>query len=136
MKLQSKHKVDPSFNMSSMTDIVFLLLIFFILTSNLPISGLRPKLPTSEEPTVQTEKVSVSIKDNGDIIFDNKTVDLAQLEQLLADALEGSTESKDDNTIIILGDKDANFGKIVDVYNVAKKFKEATPVIAFDKPAR
>jgi len=46
MNLRGRNKVDPSFNMSSMTDIVFLLLIFFMLTSTLvTVSAIDVLLP-------------------------------------------------------------------------------------------
>ena len=50
MNLRGRNKVDPSFNMSSMTDIVFLLLIFFMLTSTLvTVSAIDVLLPKAGE---------------------------------------------------------------------------------------
>ncbi|MBV6645551.1 MAG: biopolymer transporter ExbD, partial [Cyclobacteriaceae bacterium] len=49
MNLKSKHKVEASFSMSSMTDVIFLLLIFFMLTASfITPSGLPVNLPTSK----------------------------------------------------------------------------------------
>jgi len=62
MALQSKHKVDASFSMSSMTDIIFLLLIFFMLTSSfITPSGLPVNLPSSETSDIIMQEVTVTI---------------------------------------------------------------------------
>ncbi|MFO0508228.1 MAG: ExbD/TolR family protein, partial [bacterium] len=52
MNLQTRNKVDSAFNMASMTDLIFLLLIFFMLTSSFVTpSGLPVNLPTSKAST-------------------------------------------------------------------------------------
>lgn len=62
MGLQSKHKVDAAFNMSSMTDIIFLLLIFFMLTSSfITPSGLPVNLPSSEASDIVMQEVTVTV---------------------------------------------------------------------------
>ena len=62
MGLRSKNKVSPNFNMSSMTDIVFLLLIFFMLTSTMVSpNALKLLLPSSSTQTRAAQTVSVSI---------------------------------------------------------------------------
>lgn len=65
MSLKSRHKVDPAFSMSSMTDIIFLLLIFFMLTSSfITPSGLPINLPTSKASNIVIQKVSVTISED------------------------------------------------------------------------
>ncbi|MDP6908947.1 MAG: biopolymer transporter ExbD, partial [Flavobacteriales bacterium] len=62
MGLRTRNKVSPNFNMSSMTDIVFLLLIFFMLTSTLvTTNALDLVLPSSKAKSVKKQTVSVSI---------------------------------------------------------------------------
>lgn len=62
MGLQSKHKVDATFSMSSMTDIIFLLLIFFMLTSSfITPSGLPVNLPSSEASDIVMQEVTVTV---------------------------------------------------------------------------
>ncbi len=62
MGLQAKNKVDPAFSMSSMTDIIFLLLIFFMLTSSfITPSGLPVNLPSSETSDIVMQEVTVTI---------------------------------------------------------------------------
>lgn len=93
MKLKSRNKIDASFSMSSMTDIVFLLLIFFVLTSTLaPINVLDLKLPSADGETVQDEQVVVSINNDGQFFIGENPIDKQQLESFLRDAFQNIPE--------------------------------------------
>ena len=62
MNFRGRNKVSPEFNMSSMTDIVFLLLIFFMLTSTLvTVNALDILLPKAQGKTENNKSVAVSI---------------------------------------------------------------------------
>jgi biopolymer transport protein ExbD len=88
MALKSKHKVEPMFSMSSMTDIIFLLLIFFMLTSSfITPSGLPVNLPSSKASTVKLQKVSVTITDGLDYYVGDKKVSRNMLEPELRSRL-------------------------------------------------
>ena len=88
MALNSKHKVEPMFSMSSMTDIIFLLLIFFMLTSSfITPSGLPVNLPTSKAATVELQKVSVTITDNLEFYVNDTKVSRNMLEAELRSRL-------------------------------------------------
>lgn len=84
MDLRSRNKIDPSFSMSSMTDIVFLLLIFFLLTSTMaPTNVLDLVLPKADGDTVQEKRVMVSINNQGQYFLDNEMLPKEQLESQL-----------------------------------------------------
>lgn len=90
MALQSKNKIDTSFSMSSMTDIIFLLLIFFMLTSSfITPSGLPVNLPSSETSDIVMQEVSVSVTRDLRFSVNDKLVAReeikAELEALLRD---------------------------------------------------
>jgi biopolymer transport protein ExbD len=88
MKLQSKHKVASTFSMSSMTDIIFLLLIFFMLTATfITPSGLPVNLPTSNESSIVMQKVTVSITEELDYYVDDQPVTKGQLQGVLRSKL-------------------------------------------------
>lgn len=90
MGLESKHKVDPNFSMSSMTDIVFLLLIFFMLTSSfITPSGLPVSLPTSKRSKIIMQKVSVTITHDLKFYVNSRRVAEAAIERELARELDG-----------------------------------------------
>ena len=91
MALKSKHNVEPLFSMSSMTDIVFLLLVFFMLTSSfITPSGLPVNLPTSKNSTVEMQKVSVTITKELDYYVNDKKISRALLEGELKSKLIGN----------------------------------------------
>lgn len=57
MNLRSKNRVEPMFSMASMTDLIFLLLVFFMLTSSFVTpSGLPVNLPTSVQSKIEVQK--------------------------------------------------------------------------------
>lgn len=88
MALGSKYKVDPGFSMSSMTDIIFLLLIFFMLTSSfITPSGLNVNLPSSKRSEIVMQKVSVTITEDLQYLVNNQEVNRESLEAVLRQEL-------------------------------------------------
>ena len=91
MALGSKYKVDPAFSMSSMTDIIFLLLIFFMLTSSfITPSGLNVNLPSSKRSEIVMQKVSVTITEDMQFMVNNQEVNRNELESVLRQELRNS----------------------------------------------
>lgn len=89
MALGSKNKIDPAFSMSSMTDIIFLLLIFFMLTSSfITPSGLNVNLPSSKRSEIVLQKVSVSITEDLKYSVNNKPISRDALESVLQRELQ------------------------------------------------
>lgn len=90
MGLQSKNKVEAAFSMSSMTDIIFLLLIFFMLTSSfITPSGLPVNLPSSESSDIVMQEVTVSVTKDLRFSVNDKVVSRDQIKSELATLLEG-----------------------------------------------
>lgn len=93
MGLRTRNKVSPNFNMSSMTDIVFLLLIFFMLTSTLvTTNALDLVLPSSKAKSVKKQSVSVSIDKNLNHYVDSDKVKAESVESLLRQRLSDAEE--------------------------------------------
>ena len=81
MALRSRNKVSANFNMSSMTDIVFLLLIFFMLTSTLVSpNALKLLLPNSKAKTLEKQTISISITKDIEYYVNENQVSLNSLE--------------------------------------------------------
>ena len=124
MALKRITKADPNISMSSMTDIVFLLLIFFLVTSTLvnP-NALKLLLPKSTGQVNAKATVSVSIKDWGDdqytyhINGDEQPIPFEQVEDGLVELLQ----SDEDPTFSIYSDETVPIGEIVQVMNIAKR---------------
>lgn len=82
MNIRGRNKVTPEFNMSSMTDIVFLLLIFFMIASTLvSAEAIDLLLPKSSSKTTQSKSVSVSINKKLQYFVNRKRVSKGQLER-------------------------------------------------------
>jgi biopolymer transport protein ExbD len=82
MNIRGRNKVTPEFNMSSMTDIVFLLLIFFMIASTLvSAEAIDLLLPKSSSKTTQSKSVTVSITKNKEYFVNRKKVSKSQLER-------------------------------------------------------
>ena len=122
MALRSKNKVSAAFSMSSMTDIVFLLLIFFMLTSTLvTTNALDLVLPNSTAQTVKKQRVSVSINENFEYFIDKESVELKYIEAQLIDKLAG----QDEQVVVLRVDTSVPIEYAVEVMDIAyrNKFK-------------
>ena len=124
MALKRNTKVDAQFSVSSMTDIVFLLLIFFLVTSTLinP-NALKLLLPKSTGQVSAKATVSVSIKDWGNDTYTyhvngNQTPE--SYEQV-EDELIGLLSSEEDPTFSIYSDQSVPVGEVVQIMNIAKR---------------
>jgi len=81
MNIRGRNKITPEFNMSSMTDIVFLLLIFFMIASTLvSAEAIDLLLPKSSSKTTQSKSVTVSINKKLEYFVDRKKVSKSRLE--------------------------------------------------------
>ena len=110
--------------MSSMTDIVFLLLIFFLVTSTLTNpNALKLLLPKSTGQVSAKPTVTVSIKDWGEdrytyhINGDEQPLPFGQVE----DQLVGLLQSSEDPTFSIYADESVPVKELVQVMNIAKR---------------
>ncbi len=88
MKFKGRNKVSPEFSMSSMTDIVFLLLVFFMITANSP-NALDLLLPKAKGKSTNTQNVSVSIDKDLNYFLDKRPISPDNLDAELTTALQG-----------------------------------------------
>jgi len=106
--------------MSSMTDIVFLLLIFFMLTSTLvTVNALDILLPKADGKTENKKYVAVSITKNLNYYIDRKKVTESELEQFLLD----KTINKENPTIVLRAEEGVPIEKAVKVLDIANRNK-------------
>ncbi|KAB2810254.1 ExbD/TolR family protein [Phaeocystidibacter luteus] len=120
MNFNRKSKVSADFAMSSMTDLVFLLLIFFMLTSTLVTSrALDLILPKSNAQTVKRNDVSVSITADLQYSVNGTNVSQAQLENELLTAVVGNPEA----VVVLYADESVPTGKTVEVMDIAYRNK-------------
>ncbi|VXC04371.1 Biopolymer transporter ExbD [Flavobacterium sp. 9AF] len=117
MKLgKNKNKVSTEFNMSSMTDIVFLLLIFFMLTSTMvTTNALDLVLPKGKGKTDSNKNISVSIDKDLTFFIDKDKVEETQLENQLLAILENN----ENKAIVLRAEKSVPHEKVVYVMDIA-----------------
>ena len=120
MNLRGRNKVSPEFSMSSMTDIVFLLLVFFLLTSPaITPEALDLILPKAKGKSTNTQNVAVSIKKNLEIYIDSDRIREGQIEATLQAKLAGQTEP----TIILRAEEGVPIEKAVNIMDIANRNK-------------
>jgi biopolymer transport protein ExbD len=120
MAISSKNKVSVSFSMSGMTDIVFLLLIFFMLASTLIVpAAMNVLLPQSNNQTVASPDVGVSITKDLEYYISDEKVSLADLEIKLKSLILNN----EDPTIRLNADESLDMNEIYDFLEIAKRNK-------------
>ncbi|MEO1054917.1 MAG: biopolymer transporter ExbD [Bacteroidota bacterium] len=119
MDLRSKHKVDPAFSMSSMTDIIFLLLVFFMLTSSfITPSGLPVNLPSAAESRVEIQKVSITVTKDGQYFVNDKKITRGRIEGELRSKLVGK-----DGVVVLHIDEEVQVKDFAYVAGIAAKLE-------------
>lgn len=126
-----------AFSMASMSDLVFLLLIFFMLTSTLVApNAIKLLLPSSNSKTMAKQTVTVYINEAYDFFIDDTQVDPKMLSQLLAPMLEGDAEG----TVVLRSDHTVPVQYVVDVIDAVNEVnnlqKTNHKVILATKPRR
>ena len=125
MDIKSKHKVDASFSMSSMTDIVFLLLIFFMLTASfITPSGLPVNLPSAAESTIVMQKNTLTITADLKYALNDQLIDREDLEAELSRLVQDQ-----EGTLSLNIDESVPTGLTVEVGGIAKKLKQKTVIV-------
>ncbi|KJD37034.1 biopolymer transporter ExbD [Tamlana sedimentorum] len=120
MNFRGRNKVTPEFNMSSMTDIVFLLLIFFMIASTLvTTNAIDIILPKASGKTENKRSVSVSIKKDLTYYIDQKRVGESVLENQLLSVLS----SQEQPTIVLRAEKSVPVENVVKVMDIANRNK-------------
>jgi biopolymer transport protein ExbD len=116
MNFKGRNKVDATFSMSSMTDIVFLLLIFFMLTSTLvTTNALDLVLPSSTAKTVKKQTMSVSIDQGLNYYLDSEKIQPELLESILVTRIAGEEEA----TVVLRVEKGGPIEYAVEVMDIA-----------------
>jgi biopolymer transport protein ExbD len=125
MALKRRNKVNAAFSMSSMTDIVFLLLIFFMVTSTLIApNALKLLLPQSNNQTTAKSRTTISITSNKQYYVNDdgniKRVAFREIEPFLQNKFGVGNE---EIYITLHADKTVPWEEVVKIMNIAKRNK-------------
>ena len=120
MGVKKRNKVNAEFNMSSLTDIIFLLLIFFMLTSSMV--QINVKLPESDSKVVAPSDLPVMMSIDGKISVVGKPSSLESLEKDIAFAVR-KTNNKENATLMIVAEVGVPWESVHAAMSVASGLK-------------
>ncbi|MCK9448414.1 MAG: biopolymer transporter ExbD [Bacteroidales bacterium] len=123
MAIQTRNKLNVGFSMASMSDVVFLLLIFFMLTSTLIApNAIKLLLPSSNSKTMAKQTFTVYINDQYQYFVEESTVEELQLVAALMTKLQ----HEDEATVVLRADKTVPVQYIVTVIDAINEVNQKT----------
>lgn len=137
MALKRQHKAMAEFSMASMTDVIFLLLIFFMVTSTYIFpTALEVNLPQSSQQTTKKPNIRIALDAEGNISTamgdaERQPMQPGELKTWLMLAKESSAE---ETTVALYADESVEYGKIVNILNVGAEVD--IPIVLATKPLR
>ncbi len=121
MAITTRNKRSIAFSMASMSDLVFLLLIFFMLTSTLIApNAIKLLLPESSNKTMAKQSITVYINENHEYFLEEKPVS----EQALTDGLLKALLPEPEATVVLRADKTVPVQYIVGVIDAVNVVNE------------
>lgn len=138
MNIRSRNRARAEFSMASLTDIIFLLLIFFLLTSKLvTINALNLQLPgANTKAPSPSANVVVSIDGNSNYFVEKQAVNASQLQTVINQHIadKKSSEGAEKVTIILEAEKSTPVEEVVTVMDIANKIK--APMVLATEPKK
>ncbi|MGB4655291.1 MAG: ExbD/TolR family protein [Bacteroidales bacterium] len=122
MAIKTRNKVSAEMNMSSMADLVFLLLIFFMISSTLVSpNAIKLLLPSSSSKTMAKQTTTVYINDTYDFYVNETPADPSgNMVNLLIESLAGETEG----VVVLRADKTVPVQYVVNVIDVVNQINQ------------
>ncbi len=135
MGLKRRQRVEPEFSLAAMIDVIFLLLMFFMLTSKFVTpNALNLSLPSSNATTMASPALAVSIDATGKFYLDAKPIAEAALENGLKAKIKSMGKDVKTTTITVVAEKGTPIENVVTVLDVANRLQLKT-ILATDPKA-
>lgn len=119
MSFLRKQNEEPRIDLTPMVDVVFLLLIFFMISTTFVESpGISIKLPESSAQTVEREpkEIKVYLSQEGDIFYRDKKISVNDFKSILAEHQSDAERT----TVLLLADQESRHGKVVTLMDLAR----------------
>lgn len=119
MSFLRKQTEEPRIDLTPMVDVVFLLLIFFMISTTFVESpGISIKLPESSAQTVEREpkEIKIYLSQEGDIFYRDKQISLDDFKSVLAEHQSDAELT----TVLLLADQESRHGKVVTLMDLAR----------------
>lgn len=127
MEFEGRRKVKTQLNIAPLIDVVFLLLIFFMLSSHFVTQpGIKITLPTAITAKPQEDEIILFINKDNEIYLDDKKIDIGYLREALEERLKNSKK----RSVTLKADKKIDLGLAVKVMDIAKQAKAEGLVIS------
>jgi len=119
IKRRSRAKITAAINVTPLVDVMLVLLIIFMVTSPMLVTGVTIDLPKTEAGPIagSDEPVAVTINKKGEVFIAQNKIELKSLGV----KLNAITKAKKDTRIFVRGDKDIDYGTVMEVFAVIKK---------------
>lgn len=127
MDFGRRNKVNAEANMSSISDLVFLLLIFFIVMSTMAVNGEAVNLPKTSTGESVAGAVSVTITKDLEFSINSEVVAKEDIKSKLEALMAGKPDDK--RTVILNVDRDVPTGETIELFSTLKVLR-CNPVIA------
>lgn len=130
-RIDDNGNADSDLNLTPMLDVVFIMLIFFVVTTSfIKESGVEVNRPSAETSQRQQDaNILIAIRPNGEIWIDGRSVDIravrANMERLRAEFPDGQ--------VVIQGDREAQIGLLVRVMDQVRLAGVTNVAIAADE---
>ena len=125
MAIKRRHRINPNFSMASMTDVIFLLLIFFMVTSTVVFpNAIKVNLPQSSQQAAAKplSRVTIDANLNYYVAFGNEHEQPTNIDQLI-DFLLKTREREPEMFVAIYADESVPYGEVVKILDLANKHK-------------
>ncbi len=122
MKIKTSGRLEQTIPTGSMADIVFLLIIFFMLTSTLvKESGIELTLPQAKKTEQKKmQRRSITVSKSGKLYYNGVPLGAAAVEEQLAESLDG-VEGIENRGVSIKGDKETDYQHIVTAIDIVNR---------------
>ncbi len=127
MGLKRRVRVTPSFSLAAMIDIIFLLLMFFMLTSKFVTpNALNLQLPSSSSKTMASPSLAVSVNAQGNYFLDGTPTQKDRLFDALSSKIRASNEDPKNTTITVVAEKTVPLDYVVFILDIANRLRVKT----------
>ncbi len=135
MGLKRRVRVEPSFSLAAMIDIIFLLLMFFMLTSKFVTpNALNLQLPSSSSKTMASPSLAVSVNTAGQYYLDGTPTRKERLFDALSAKLRALKEDPKNTTITVVAEKTVPLDHVVFILDIANRLKIKTILATEEHP--
>lgn len=133
MKLKRRNKAKAEFNMASLTDIIFLLLIFFVINSEMP-NALKILLPNATGKAPVSKNIILAVSEDLRYMINNEEVSFNGIKGKLSSEIDEVKANKKEASVILKIDKAVELEHVVNILQIGNDLKVA--MVLSTKPTK